>query len=97
MTGQRPRSRDRFVHFLWPKAILTPCEYGLRPKTVVYPPSWGDAPGYGEEGLRPNEQCATSKLARRVGVNGPMRGVLGNLRVGRNNISGYAELGDTCE
>ena len=46
---------------------------------------------------RQRRESQFASLARRVGVNRPMRGDLGNLRVGRNNISDYAELGDTCE
>ena len=55
------------------------------------------SPDYSLTRRASEDESQFASLARRVGVNHPMRGVLSNLCVGRNNISGYAELGDTCE
>jgi MSHA pilin protein MshD len=61
---------------LWPKAIFTWAEgcrgageYGLRPKQqLACLRSWGVAPGYGDDGLRPREGClrVTRRLRRRA-------------------------------
>ena len=37
-------------------------EYGLRPNSVSVFNSWGDAPGYGEYGLRPRTQAQIAQL-----------------------------------
>jgi hypothetical protein len=44
-------------------------EYGLRPNSVSVFNSWGDAPGYGEYGLRPRTQAQITQLQDlRVGL-----------------------------
>ena len=60
--GHRPRNVN-IENVFWPKAIFThlqrqSIEYGLRPNVVRRSTSWGVAPGYDDEGLRPKNHVA---------------------------------------